>query len=98
MTIVRILLGTLVLAAVTTFANNLNTPGIFPVGWLLTLRQWLPVGAVVMLVAISFLTILIASITAAFVEARQAPRRESSDTEDAAYRGMPDSVLANVTP
>jgi voltage-gated potassium channel len=44
------------------------------------------VGAIVMLLAIGFLSILTASITSAFVEARQAARRASLDAEEAAHR------------
>jgi Ion channel len=44
------------------------------------------VGAVVMLLGIGFLSILTASITSAFVEARQAARRASLEAEEAAHR------------
>jgi Ion channel len=44
------------------------------------------VGAIVMLLAIGFLSILTAFITSAFVEARQASRRAQLDAEEAAHR------------
>jgi voltage-gated potassium channel len=44
------------------------------------------VGASVMLVGIAFLSILTASITSAFFDARQGVRRQRQEAEEAAYR------------
>ena len=51
------------------------------------------VGAVIMLVSIATLSILTAFITSAFVEARQAERRASSDADEAANRARLETRL-----
>ena len=51
------------------------------------------VGAVIMLVSIASLSILTAFITSAFVEARQAERRASSDADEAANRARLEARL-----
>ena len=51
------------------------------------------VGAVIMLVSIATLSILTAFITSAFVEARQAERRASSDADEAANRARLEARL-----
>ena len=51
------------------------------------------VGAVIMLVSIASLSILTAFITSAFVEARQAERRASSDADEAVNRARLEARL-----